>query len=153
MADGQVVSRLSPLSDNASACLLAIWRARLIFSVFSTSVLEMSSVEDVVLAAAACVILSKQRKPKRYWIKPSLRARSVYSGSDMLNDLQEDDIDPLSGELRCDGSIKNFLCMASSDFEHLIVMLGHVIGKQDTNYRKAIPVQENLAVTLRVLDK
>ncbi|KAG8256283.1 hypothetical protein J6590_072188 [Homalodisca vitripennis] len=81
----------------------------------------MSSVGDVVLAAAACVILSKKRKPKRYWIKRSLRARSVYSGSDMLNDLQEDDIDPLSDELRCDGSIKNFLRMASSDFEQLII--------------------------------
>lgn len=107
--------------------------------------------DDVVLAAAACVVLATQRRPRRYWVKPSLRARTLYSGSDMLNDLQEDDRDPLSGELRCDGSIKNFLRMTSCDVEWLIGMVGHRIGKQDTNFRKAIPVKERLAVTLRFL--
>lgn len=110
--------------------------------------------DDVVLAAAAaCVVLATaaQRRRRRYWVKPSLRARTVYSGSDMLNDLQEDDRDPLSGELRCDGSIKNFLRMTSCDFEWLIGQLGHRIGKKDTNCRKAIPVKERLAVTLRFL--
>lgn len=111
----------------------------------------MSSVEDVVLAAAACVILAKQRRPRRFWVKPSLKARDRYSGSDMLRDLEEDDVDPLCGELRCDGSFKNFLRMLSSDFEYLILMLGDKIAKQDTNYRKSIPVKEKLAVTLRFL--
>lgn len=111
----------------------------------------MSRVEDVVLAAAACVVLANQRRPRRFWVKPSLRARARYSGSDMLQDLQEDDVDPLSGELRCDGSFKNFLRMTSCDFEYLVQILGHRIAKQDTNYRKAIPVKEKLAVTLRFL--
>ncbi|XP_074030027.1 uncharacterized protein [Leptinotarsa decemlineata] len=109
--------------------------------------------DGVVLAAAACVVLATaaQRRHRRYWVKQSLRARTVYSGSDMLNDLQEDDRDPLSGELRCDGSIKNFLRMTSCDVEWLIGQLGHRIGKKDTNYRKDIPVKERLAVTLRFL--
>jgi hypothetical protein len=111
----------------------------------------MSSVEEVVLAAAACVILATQRRPRRFWVKPSLKARAKYSGSDMLKDLQEDDVDPLCGELRCDGSFKNFLRMSSSDFEYLLLMLGPKIAKQDTNYRKAIPVKEKLALTLRFL--
>ncbi|XP_074026325.1 uncharacterized protein [Leptinotarsa decemlineata] len=109
--------------------------------------------DDVVLVAAACVVLATaaQRRRRRYWVKPSFRARTVYSGSDMLNDLQEDDRDPLSGELWCDRSIKNFLRMTSCDVEWLIGQLGHRIGKKDTNYRKAIPVKERLAVTLRFL--
>lgn len=112
----------------------------------------MSSVEEVVLAAAACVVLAhNQRRPRRYWVKPSLRARCRYSGTDMLNDLNEDDIDPLSLELRTDGSFKNFLRMASCDFEYLVSMIGHKIARQDTNFRKAIPVREKLAVTLRFL--
>lgn len=111
----------------------------------------MSKVEDVVLAAAVCVILSKQRRPRRYWVRPSLQARAKYCGSDLLRDLNRDDLDPLSGELRCDGSFKNFLRMSSSDFEFLIVKVGPRICKLDTNYRKAIPVQEKLAVTLRFL--
>lgn len=44
-----------------------------------------------------------------------------------------------------------FLRMSSSDFEYLLVMLGGKIAKQDTNYRKAIPVKEKLAVTLYFL--
>lgn len=112
---------------------------------------RMSSAEEVVLAAAACVILSKCKRPRRYWVRPSLQARARYSGSDLLNDLNRDDTDPLTGELRCDGSIKNFLRMSSDDFESLIVGIGHIISKQDTNYRKAIPVRERLAITLRFL--
>lgn len=114
---------------------------------------EMSDEEDAIIAAAACVIIANHctRGPRRYWVRPSLRARDRYSGSDMIADLQKDDVDPLSGELRCDGSIKNFLRMTSSDFEYLISMIGHKIKKRDTNYRKAVPVQEKLAVTLRFL--
>lgn len=115
------------------------------------TVYRMSSAEEVVLAAAACVILAKCRRPRRYWVRPSLQARARYSGSDLLNDLNRDDTDPLTGELRCDGSIKNFLRMSSNDFECLIVGIGHIISKKDTNYRKAIPVRERLAITLRFL--
>ena len=41
--------------------------------------------------------------------------------------------------------------MSSQDFELLILKIGPKIYKQDTNMRKAIPVQERLAVTLRFL--
>lgn len=111
----------------------------------------MSSVEDVILAAAACVVLSKQRRPRRYWVRPSLHSRATYSVNDLLDDLNRDDVDPLSGELRSDGSFKNFVRMTSEDFEYLTLMIGHKISKMDMNYRKAISVTEKLAVTLRFL--
>lgn len=43
----------------------------------------------------------------------------------MLADLNEDDRDPLSGILRCDGSIKNIFIMASCDFEYMLTMIRH----------------------------
>lgn len=111
----------------------------------------MWRVENVIAAASACYILATERAPRRYWIKPSLRARARYSGSALLEDLNKDDVDPLSGELRTDGSFKNFLRMASSDFEHLVLQLGPKIAKVDTNWRLALPVKEKLALTLRFL--
>ncbi|KAG8271361.1 hypothetical protein J6590_064673 [Homalodisca vitripennis] len=69
----------------------------------------MSNVEDVILAAVACVVLSKQRRPRRYWERLSLHSKATYSGNDLLDDLNTDDVDPLSGELRTDGSFKNFV--------------------------------------------
>jgi len=41
--------------------------------------------------------------------------------------------------------------MSSEDFEFILTKIGSKINKQDTNMRKAIPIQERLAVTLRFL--
>lgn len=69
-----------------------------------------SNVEDAILAAAACVILARQhiRTKRRFWVRPSLEARKKYSGTTLLADLERDDRDLLTGEIRCDGSFKNF---------------------------------------------
>lgn len=61
----------------------------------------------------------------------------------------EDDL--LWGELRTDGSFKNFFRMSSSDMEGLLRKIDPLIRKSDTNYREAISPQERLAVTLRFL--
>lgn len=66
-----------------------------------------------------------------------------YSGCDLLADLNRDARGPLSGELRCDGSVKNFLRMTSCDFEymystisHKVYKLGHELQKVNTSARK-----------------
>jgi hypothetical protein len=46
---------------------------------------------------------------------------------------------------------RNFLRMTVECFETLAVKVEPIIGKQDTWYRKAIPVEERLALTLRYL--
>lgn len=110
----------------------------------------MATRDDVIIAAAACVILNLNKNSKRKcWVRPSLLNRKKYSGSNLLDDLRRDD--SLSGELRCDGSFKNFLRMSSANFEFLINLVGHKICKQDTNFRDSIPVKERLAITLRFL--
>ncbi|XP_029346317.1 uncharacterized protein LOC107883168 [Acyrthosiphon pisum] len=49
------------------------------------------------------------------------------------------------------GKFQNFCRMSSEDFEFILTKIGPKISKQDTNMRKAIPIQERLAVTLRFL--
>jgi hypothetical protein len=66
----------------------------------------------------------------------------VYSGSSLLADLNFQSVS---------GLYKNFTRMSTSEFEFLISMIGENISKNDTAFRKAISVQESLALTLRFL--
>lgn len=56
----------------------------------------------------------------RYWVRPCLQARKIYSGIGLINDLESDDRDLQSRELRTDGNFENFVKMASQDFEFLL---------------------------------
>lgn len=88
--------------------------------------------ENIELAVAACVILAKKRRPVRFWVRSSFKARSKYSGID-LDDLERDGTEPVSGELRCDGSINNSWRIRNCDFQNFLTLIGHKIVKLDTN--------------------
>lgn len=50
---------------------------------------------------------------------------------------------------RCGGGFRNFFQMMSIDFEILLNLIGPIISKRDTCFRKAIPSHECLALTLQ----
>lgn len=84
-------------------------------------------------------------------MRPSLKARNKYSGSNLSNVLnQGDTAEDLSTcyVICCFKGFKIFLRMTSADFEYL---LGQNIGKRDTTFRDAIPIREKFAVTLRFM--
>jgi len=66
-------------------------------------------------------------------------SREVYSGSSLLPDLNFQSVS---------GLYKNLIRMSPSEFEFLINLIGEKkISKKDTAFRKAISVQERLALT------
>jgi hypothetical protein len=100
----------------------------------------MSSLQ---LAAASYICihyaLKKKRKKRRLWQRQLYTSREVYGGSRLLADL---DFQSVSG------LYKNLTRNSVSEFEILINLNGEKISKKDTAFRKAISVQERLALTL-----
>ena len=82
--------------------------------------------------------LKKKRKDLRWWQTHLHTNREVYSGSSLLADWNFQSVS---------GLYKNFTRMSSSEFEILINLIGEKIPKNDTAFRKAISVQESLALT------
>lgn len=100
---------------------------------FLPTVANMDGQENVVLCAAACVLIcclqKKRRKKPRCWVRPFLQRRN----EETKRFVEEIKIDPLSG-------FKNFTRISCEDFELPVNAVSPLIGKQDTNYRKCVPV-------------
>lgn len=88
-------------------------------------------------------ILKKEKtskKNRRWWTTHLFRQRE-YQPS-LIAHLQFDETT---------GNFRNFVRMASEDFEFLLGKIGPKIMKRDTHLRKAVSIEKRLAVTLRFL--
>jgi hypothetical protein len=83
----------------------------------------------------------EKRKERRWWQRQLYTSREVHSVSSLLADLNFQSVSRL---------YNNFTRMSPSEFEFLINLIGEKISKKDTAFRKAISVQESLALTVRV---
>ncbi|CAB3232065.1 unnamed protein product [Arctia plantaginis] len=106
---------------------------------------------DVAMSAMSVIIIAlsqpPKRRPRRFWIRPSLRrGRQLYRTSELIKDLILDEADPLNLEYRNDVGFTNFFRMQRSDFQTLLDKVG-----PNTCYRDAIPASERLAATLRFI--
>lgn len=100
--------------------------------------------EDIVLCGmSSCLVLitsERTRKRKRWWTREVL-AEGPRFGNALLNKLRLEDA----------MGFRNFTRLTPTDFEDLLLMVGGIIMKQDTQFRETIPASLRLAVTLRFL--
>ena len=77
--------------------------------------------EAICMAAAGFIFLasklSKEKKKRRFRVRPTLSKRKIYDGDELLMDLRNDDVG-LSRELR--SSFKNVFRMSSENFENFM---------------------------------
>lgn len=103
---------------------------------------------ELKVKSAALIILHSilknkkktSRQDRRWWVTHLYRQREA--GPNLMDHLQFD---------KTTGQFKNFIRMASEDFEFLLCKIGPKIMKNDTSMRNAVPVEKRLAVTLRFL--
>ena len=83
-----------------------------------TLVSTMSNEEVGAVAAATFLVLSgRNKKRRRYWVRPSLLSRSIYGAKDLLEDLQKDDTDPVTNEVTVSGHFNNFTRISADDIK------------------------------------
>ena len=68
---------------------------------------------DLSMLAAAAVLLNKPSLKvkiiRRHHMRPSLKAREIYSAEDLLRDLIRDDTHPITKEVTINGYFKGFV--------------------------------------------
>lgn len=99
--------------------------------------LKVASASFVVIAG-----LLKKRRKKRWWTTSLYRNRLTTRGQLFLNSMLAEEEN---------GHFRNFTRMSSADFHFLLESIRHDISRSDTNFRKAVPAEERLAITLRFL--
>lgn len=102
--------------------------------------------DDVMVACAAFIVMStlikRRRRKRRWWMTQLYRDRALTRGPAFVQRLIEEEED---------GHFQNFVRMSSVDFLFLLEAIREKISRMDTKLRKAISVEERLALTLRFL--
>ena len=102
--------------------------------------LESWDQEDLLLLA----LLYRRRKYKKYrsvWIHPILKTREKYG-----------EFHRVVSELWLYGSqFKDYFRLTTTQFEHVLTLVGPLISKEDTRFRKAITPAERLTICLRYI--
>lgn len=111
----------------------------------------MEEDQKLATASASFIVLhniitkKKTRRKKRFWSHQLYLQRSGnnlnMNNISLLHHLREPESD----------LFKNFTRMSQEDFKFLLNKIGEKISKKDTKFRKAIPIEERLATTLRFL--
>nr|CAH7769621.1 unnamed protein product [Callosobruchus chinensis] len=106
---------------------------------------ELAILATFIVVSCGSVLLLKKIKKKprrrRWWMVSLNKSRKVYSGTSLMTDLLKEP----------SGKFENFCRMSSDDFNDLLSKVGPMIRKKNTKWRKAIPANERLAITLRFL--
>lgn len=110
--------------------------------------MSSSEEDDLLLAASSFVLMkalikktSKTKRKRRWWMTSLYSNRGLCSGTMLLNDLQKEGGD----------HFKNCCRMSYETFNQLLTLVEPKIRKENTKFRKAIPSNERLALTLRYL--
>ncbi|KAG8240215.1 hypothetical protein J437_LFUL004675, partial [Ladona fulva] len=90
-------------------------------------------------------ILKRRRKSEQKrscWVKPWILRRSELGACSTL-----------AKELRIEDTLqfRNFVRMSAQQLQFMVELLGPIIGKKDTKFRRAISVHDRVMVTLRFL--
>ena len=105
------------------------------------------SPSDVFAASSGfvhlCTLRFKENEKRALVVEnAAVHSREVYSSSSLLADWNFQSVSVL---------YKNFTQMSPSAYVFLIHLIGEKISKKDTEFRKAVSVQESLTLTLRFL--
>ena len=105
---------------------------------------------SLVLASLALVLRrcgrrqeENKKQKRRFWVRKIFTEERKEQGEweNLFCELSNDDREYYYRYLR----------MSPELFEHLFNLVGPLIAKQDTNYRKSIPAEKRLVITLRYL--
>ena len=96
--------------------------------------------EELMIAAAYCLLMKTRKKKKRVWAKQWLLNRVNNSHVNLMHQLSLEPTD-----------WRNYMRMDEPTYFHLMELVTPLIKKQDTHFRQAISPHERLSATLRFL--